>query len=292
MKNSHGLLLLCLLFTACMPVPPSVAPPGVSSIRHIFIVVMENHGYDQVWDTPSTPYITALGRANARATNYHAPTHPSLPNYLMLYGGSNHGITGDCLPSVACHIDAVSLADHLEAKGLTWKAYMGSMPAPCYVGTTANYVPYVNPFVYFDNIRNDPTRCQRHDVPYSQLAADLASADTTPNYALIVADLCNDMHNCPVATGDAWLKSNLPPILNAPACTAEKCLLILTWDEDDYKGDNRVLTIFAGSAAKTGGVVSATAYTHLSVLRTVEEIFGLLTQGREAAATPMFDMLR
>ena len=78
------------------------------------------------------------------------------------------------------------------------------------------------------------------------------------------------MHDCSISTGDTWLKNNLPAILNSPACTIDKCLLALTWDEDDSSQNNNVLTIFAGSGAKTGGVVSSTPYTHYSLLRTVE----------------------
>ena len=275
------------------PAPVITLTPGASSIQHVFVVVMENHGYDQVWDTPSSPYITSLGNANARATNYHASIHPSLPNYLQLYGGSHYGITTDCNPSASCHVSAINLADNLEAKGLTWKGYMESMPSPCYLKTSGDYAPKHNPFVYFDDIRNNPARCNSHVVPYTDLAADLASAATTPNYAMISPNLCNDMHDCSVATGDGWLQSNLPAILNSPACTVEQCLLILTWDEDDNGQNNQVLTIFAGSAAKTGGVTSNMPYSHFSALRTVEDIFGLPTQtDNDAAASAMTDMLR
>ncbi|HLO29460.1 MAG TPA: alkaline phosphatase family protein [Anaerolineales bacterium] len=274
----------------------TVAPssvPSSSAIQHVFVVVMENHSYNEVWNTSSSPYITSLGNSFARATNYHATTHPSLPNYLDLYGGSHYGITTDCNPSTSCHVNATNLADNLEAKGLTWKGYMEAMPSPCYLTTSGKYAPKHNPMVYFDDIRNNATRCTGHDVPYSALAGDLASKSTTPSYALIVPDLCNDMHDCSVSTGDTWLKNNLPAILNSPACTVDKCLLILTWDEDDSSQSNQVLTIFAGSAAKTGGVTSGVSYTHFSLLRTVENIFGLPTQtSNDAAASPMNDLLR
>ncbi len=287
--------MIYLVLAGCAPITSTPGPsftPGASTIQHVFVVVMENHGYDQVWNTSSSPYITSLGNSNARATNYHAQTHPSLPNYMDLYGGSNYGITTDCNPSSSCHVSAVNLADNLEAKGLTWKGYMESMPSPCFLNSSGDYTPRHNPFVYFDDIRNNPARCTGHDVPYTNLAADLTSAATTPNFAFITPNLCNDMHNCSVATGDSWLMSNLPGILNSPACTVDKCLLILTWDEDDRGQNNQVLTIFAGSAAKAGGVTSAVSYTHFSALRTVEDIFGLPTQtSNDAAASPMSDLL-
>lgn len=82
-------------------------------------------------------------------------------------------------------------------------------------------------------------------------------------------------------------------MLNSPACTTRVCLVMLTWDEDDGSAGNHVLTIFAGSGAKTGGVTSSVAYTHYSLLRTVEYIFGLPTQtANGASASPMSDLLR
>lgn len=272
---------------------PTVTPAASGSIQHVFIVVMENHSYSEVWNTSSSPYITQLGNAHARTTSYHAITHPSLPNYLDLFAGSDYGITTDCDPSTSCHSTARNLADNLEARGLTWKAYMESMPSPCGLTASGNYTPHHDPFVYFDDIRNNTTRCDSHVVPFTALSSDLASAATTPNYVFITPDECDDMHNCSVSTGDTWLSNHLPAILNSPACTAQTCLLALTWDEDDGSQGNLVLTIFAGSGAKTGGITSSASYTHYSLLRTVENIFGLPTQtSNDAGASPMTDLLR
>jgi phosphatidylinositol-3-phosphatase len=271
----------------------STPPPATGGIKHVFIVVMENHGYSKVWNTSSSSYITQLGNSFARATNYKATDHPSLPNYLQLYAGSNYGISSDCSPSSSCHVNAHSLADSLEAKGLTWKGYMESMPAPCYIKSASGYAPKHNPFVYFDDIRNNARRCATHVVPFTALAADLRLAATTPNYSMIVPNQCNDMHDCSVSTGDNWLKSHIPALLNSPACKLQKCLVVITWDEDDGGQGNHVLTIFAGSGAKTGGATSSVSYTHYSLLRTVERIFGVATQtSRDGSASAMNDLLR
>ncbi len=270
---------------------PTSHPSG--AIQHVFVIVMENHSYKEVWNTGSSPYITQLGNSFARATNYKATAHPSLPNYLQLYAGSNYGITTDCSPSSSCHVNARSLADNLEAKGLTWKAYMESMPSPCSITSSSGYAPKHNPFVYFDDIRNDTTRCATHVVPFTALSGDLSAAATTPNFVFISPNLCNDMHDCSVSTGDTWLKSHIPAILNSASCTSDTCLVALTWDEDDSSQSNQVLTIFAGSGAKTGGVSSSVSYTHYSLLHTIENIFGVPTQTtQDAGASAMTDMLR
>ena len=263
-----------------------------SSIKHVFLIVMENHSYNQVWNTSSTPYITNLGNTFARATAYHALTHPSLPNYLDIYAGNKYGISSDCSPSSSCHINARSLADNLDAKGLTWRAYMESMPAPCYLTTSGDYAPKHNPFVYFDDIRTNSTRCKSRVVPFTAFAGDLGALSTTPNFAFISPNLCSDMHDCSISTGDNWLKSHVPAILSAPACTVTQCLVIVTWDEDNGSSGNHVLTIFAGTGAKTGATTSA-SYTHYSLLHTVEYIFGVPTQtSNDAGAAIMKDMLR
>jgi hypothetical protein len=303
-KNITVVVILGLFLASCAPVltatpgptdtptPAPVTPPATAAAQHVFLVVMENHGYDQVWNTSSTPYITSLGNANARATNYHALIHPSLPNYLQLYAGSNYGIRTDCNPSATCHVQALNLADNLEASGLTWKAYMESMPSPCYLKVSGTYAPKHNPFVYFDDIRDNATRCNSHVVPFTSFNADISSATTTPNFVWISPNLCNDMHDCSITTGDTWLSNNIPAILNAPACTVDKCLVILTWDEDDNGATNQVLTIFAGPLAKSGGVASAASYTHYNTLRTIEQIFSLAPQTtNDGEALPMTDML-
>jgi len=273
------------------PTPTSSSAPA-GGVSHVFVVVMENHGYSQVWNTSSTPYTTSLANTYARAANYYAITHPSLPNYLDLYGGSNYSITNDCSPSSSCHINARHLADNLDAAGKTWKFYQESMPAPCTLVTSGSYAPKHNPVIYFDDVRLNPTRCASHVVNYSALATDLHATSTTPNFAFITPNLCNDTHDCSSATGDTWLSHNLPPILTSPACTTQRCLVVLTWDEDDSSQSNHILTVFPGSAARSGAV-SSTRYNHFSLLRTIEMRLGVPTQtANDAATVPMTDMLR
>jgi acid phosphatase len=285
--------LLLLPFGA---LPGTGAPSGAAStapITHVFVIVMENHSYNQVWGTSSTPYITSLGKAYARASSYYATTHPSLPNYLDMIAGSNYGITTDCSPSSSCHIKARNLADLLQAKGLRWKAYMESMPAPCGLKSSGQYAPKHDPFVYFDDIRTNSTRCKSHVVPFISFSSDIQSLTRTPNFAFISPNQCNDMHNCSIHTGDIWLKNHVPTILKSPACVQAKCLVVITWDEDNGHSGNHVLTIFAGSGAKTGGVSSGSRFNHYSLLRTIESIFHVATQTtKDGSATTMTSLLR
>lgn len=272
--------------------PSSTVNATTTPITHVFVIVMENHSYSQVWNTSSTPYTTYLAKTYARASNYYAITHPSLPNYLDMYAGSNYGITNDCSPSSSCHIKARNLADNLQAKGLRWKFYEESMPAPCTVKTSGNYAPKHNPAVYFDDIRTNGTRCKNHIVSLTPLWTDLKYLSTTPNFAFITPNLCSDTHDCSVGTGDTWLKNHVPTILKSPACVSAKCLVVITWDEDNDSSGNHVLTVFAGSGAKLS-IASSIKHNHYSLLRTIEYIFGLPTQtSRDANASPMTELLR
>jgi len=261
---------------------------SVPSFNHVFVVIMENHSYGQIIGSSSAPYINGLAKSYGLATNYHAVSHPSLPNYLALTGGSTFGITTDCAPS-SCPVNAVNLADRIEGAGRTWRAYMESMPSACDVSTSGTYAVKHNPFVYFNDIRTNAARCAADDVQYTQLSTDLASASTTPNFVWITPNLCNDMHDCSITTGDNWLKANLPTIFNSAAWTGGNSVLFLTWDEDSGTSGNQVATLVISPAVPTG-FRSSSAYTHYSLLRTIETAWGLASlTGNDSNASPMAD---
>jgi acid phosphatase len=199
--------------------------------------------------------------------------HPSLPNYLALTGGSTFGLTSDC---TTCWLSEPNIADTLEGAGKTWKAYMESMPSSSFVGDRYPYVQKHDPFIYFNDIRLNTLRCQDHVVPLSQMALDSQSAATTPSFAFITPNICNDMHDCSVRTGDTWLMHLVPALLATPAFTTQRSLLALTWDEADSTGNNQVPMILLG-AGIIAGFNSSVTYNHYSMLRTVEAVFGLPT---------------
>lgn len=203
---------------------------STSTIKHIFLIVMENETEGSVIGNSSAPYINSLANQYSLATNYSGVAHPSLPNYLALTSGSIDGTTTDCNPpSAGCIVSVKNLADSLEAKGLSWKQYAESMPSACYTLNYGNdFATKHVPFLYYSDVINNTARCAAHVVPYSVLSSDLSSASTTPNFAFITPNLCNDMHNCGIAAGDAWLKSNIPAILNSAALLSSP-ILDLYW---------------------------------------------------------------
>jgi hypothetical protein len=115
---------------------------------------------------------------------------------------------------------------------------------------------------------------------------DLAN-DTLPAYVFITPNMCNDTHDCPVATGDAWLQSWVPSILASPAYTAGRTALVVSWDEDDGSPLNLVSTIVIAPSV-VPGTISTTQFDHYSLLRTTEELLGLpTTLANAATATSM-----
>lgn len=266
------------------PVTPNVS--SLPAFDHIFVIVMENRAYENIVGSSSAPYINGLIGKYGLAANYHGVTHDSFPNYMALTGADTFGLTAAC---GTCVFTAPNIAaDRIETSGRSWKAYLESMPAACY-GLSDAY-PYVerhNPLLHYTDILNVSARCARV-VPFTNLSNDLASAATTPNYVWITPNMCHDMHDCDIIEGDTWLSQNVPTILNSPAFT-QNSLVIVTWDEDDDLHGNHVATVLIGPSVRPG-FRSNVAYNHYSLLKTIEQAWGLTPlTANDGNATAMSD---
>ena len=284
------LAALTLLGTAACSPPAGGGDGGLPAGHHIktvFVIVMENHNWSDIQGSASAPYIngTLLPLA-AHAENYYDnPTHvhPSEPNYIWMEAGSNLGITNDNEPASNYQTTPDHLVTQLETAGLDWRSYQEDMPSGCPVRGRGLYAPKHNPMIYFTDVSGNPpsttaSRCIEHVRPYTELAADL-SADHVAAYNFIIPDLCDDMHNnsgCgsgdAVSHGDTWLAHNVPAILDSNAYKQGGALFI-TWDESEG-GESPIGMIVLSPFAKTG-YANSVRYYHSSLLRSVEEIFGL-----------------
>ncbi len=254
---------------------------------------MENEESTSIIGNGAAPYLNSLAQSHGLAASYYAISHPSLPNYLALTAGSTFGISSDC---TTCYVNATNVADQVEASGRSWKAYMESMPSSCYVGDAYPYMQKHDPFIYYDDIRTNGARCAAHVVPFTQLSSDL-SAGTVPNFAWITPNMCNDMHDCSIGTGDAWLANVVPGILASSAFT-NGGVLFITWDEGSssagccgnaFGGQVATLVIAPNTVA---GLRSTTNETHYSLLRTIEDSWGLSPLGQANNATAMREYFR
>ena len=268
------------------PAPTPTAVPRSAAYDHVVVIVLENHSFESVIGSSQAPYLNSLAAKWSLATGYSGVSHPSLPNYLAMIGGSTYGIASDC---TSCFVTAPSLPDRLDAAGKTWKAYMEGMPSPCYLGSAGAYAQKHDPFIYFNSIRTDPARCSRV-VPYSSFGSDFSSPVTAPNFAFVTPNMCDDGHDCSLGTSDAWLAREVPALMASSGFSSGRSLLVVTYDEGEG-GSDRVVTVFAGSGVKQG-FQSPAIHDHLSLLKTIEGFWNLqsLAAG-DGAASPMTEFL-
>jgi hypothetical protein len=267
--------------------PSPKARLAVGRPAHIAVIVMENEEYGDVIGSSSTPFINHLARSYGLATNAYAITHPSLPNYLALTGGSTFGIDSDCTD---CSVPGAGLAGQLDAHHIGWRAYMEDLPHPCFKGAGAGeYAKKHDPFVYYRGL----PACGRV-VPLAQLSGD-ERAHSLPSFIWITPNLCHDMHDCSTATGDRFLAGLVPQLLRA---LGRGGLLFLTWDEgssDDgccrLASGGHIATIIAGAGARRGALLRSPV-DHYSVLQTIEDLFDVPRLGGAACAcTPSLGAL-
>ena len=269
---------------------PTRAMPSTSAplpFAHIYLVILENHEYGSIVGSADAPYLNGLMARYALATSMRAVAHPSEPNYIALVSGGTQGVHDDGVHN----LDTRSLFEQVEAAGRTWHVYAQGYPGACstaaFSGVAADgpgqpgaYARKHNPAISFTSISGNSSRCA--DITglsgFSPAAAD---------YELIVPNVINDMHSAPVATGDAFLAAFLPSILDSAAFRAGS-LLIVTFDEGDTNegGGGHIATVIATPAMAPGTRFSQPA-THYSVLRTIEDAWGMPALGAAAEATPI-----
>lgn len=284
-------LLGCGSATKAGPVQTEPSPQAELASgppAHIAVLLMENEEYGDLVGSSSVPYINGLARTYALATQSYAITHPSLPNYLALTGGSTFGISSDC---TSCSVPGKGLAGQLDAHGIAWKAYMEDLPNTCYRGAGAGlYAKKHDPFMYY---RGLGAACS-HVVPLTQLDSD-EGRGSLPTFIWITPNLCHDMHNCSAATGDRFLSGFVPSLLRA---LGPHGLLFLTWDEGTTSdgcchlaAGGHIATIVAGGAARRGGRLR-TPVDHYSTLQTIEDLLHLPRLGGAACpCTPSLEPL-
>jgi phosphatidylinositol-3-phosphatase len=272
---------------------PSPTPPSISAVDHVFVVVLENHGFSQVIGSAAMPYFNSLATQQAMATQYYGDTHPSIGNYFMLTAGNietnNDAFTGAVTDD--------NLVRALLASGKTWKSYVQSLPSPGYLGPDVYpYLKHHNPFAYFSDVVNSSAQAA-NIVPYAQLATDLAGG-SVPQFAFLLPDAEHDAHDCPtggslcpdsdkLAAADNWLKANVAPLLANPALA--NSVFIVLFDEalttDVTNGGGRVAAVIAGAHVKPG-FASTTLYQHQSTLRLILELLTVADRPGASATAP------
>src|SRR5579875_3542597 len=205
-------------------------------IQHVIIIVMENAEFGDIYNSSNAPYETKLANQYALASQYYAVSHPSLPNYLALIGGSTFGITDDEDPSTPGlpYTNVVSL---LESHHVSWKAYMESMPGNCALSDSDPYVVHHDPFVYFQDVQQ--TSWCDNVVPLSQFTSDLNS-DQLPRYSFITPNTNNDGHDTSPSYGDHWLSTFVPGIVDSKEFASTAIFIVYDEGTTNLNGGGHV----------------------------------------------------
>jgi hypothetical protein len=278
---------------ASAPTAPTVSVAPAGRYSKVMVIAEENHGYGQIIGDPDAPYINQLATGYGNATHMDAgyPAHcPSLAAYILLTSGTTDGICDDNSPG-SHPLAGDNVFHQVAAAGREWRAYAESAPRPCATQNGGRYLVRHVPATYYLDDRAD---CARWAVPLGGPSGgalhDDVSAGTLPAFAFVTPDACDDMHGaggCPgnlVGAGDRWLRTWLTQIMAGPDYRAGRLVVIITWDEGTGT-DNHIPALVV--APTTVRIVSATAFTHCSVLRTAEELLRLPLLGCAAGAASM-----
>jgi len=270
-------LAIALAVTAVTAAVTSPAAQAATLPRpdHTLVVVMENHGYASVIGSRKAPWVNGLPAAVL--TDWHGVTHPSQPNYLALFTGSTQGVKGDRCPVT---VTGASLGGQLAGAGLSFTGYSEDLPR---VGSTVcaarGYARKHNPWA---DVVGLPAAVNQ---PLTALPKDFASL---PTVAFLVPNLCHDTHDCPVATGDAWLRRTLSGYVAWAA--SHNSLLVITYDEDDFTRANRIPNLLVGPMVVPGRY--SQHGDHYTMLRTLEALYGLAPIGQAAHRRPLVAVWR
>lgn len=279
-KNYPVFIILCLLLCSCKKTSEilPVNQPAIPLYDHVVVLILENRSYEKIINSPEAPYINSLANTGALLTESYAIEHPSQPNYLDLYSGSNQGITDNVFP--ASRFKTLNLGYQLISNGKSFKTFSENLPAVGWDGESINgYVRKHNPSANWmgTDINQIPSETNQ---PFSAFPSDF---NKLPTVSFVVPSLQNDMHDGSISIGDTWIKNNLGNYITW--AETHNSLFILTFDEDDNSANNHIATIFYGAYVKQGSY--ATKISHFTILRTLEDMYSLSYAGQASSAIPI-----
>jgi phosphatidylinositol-3-phosphatase len=236
-------------------------------IAHVVVVLFENREESAIDNGDGGSPFERFADRYVDLSNYTAVAHPSLPNYLALVSGSTQGVTDDC---TSCGPFAESIGGLLTHAGRSWGGYAEGYPS------SPLFAKKHMPFLYFKNGAS-------HVHPLSSL-----DVRHLPAYSFVAPNLCHDAHSCPLSVADTFLAHWLPPLLQVP-----RTAVFVLFDEGTTSigGGGRVEAFVAGTAVKRHVVVRRSV-DHYTVLRTVEDLFGLPHLGASRAVAPLTGIWR
>jgi hypothetical protein len=273
-----------MVFTSVLA-PSAMATPR---LRHVWVVVLENHSYGQILGSREAPFLNKLGRHHGVATRYYSLIHPSLPNYLALVSGSTKGCKSDsCRPGYS----GPTLARQFTRHHLPWRGYYQGLPHAGYTGGNhGTYVRHHNPFAYFTSVTH--SRRARHNLrPFFNFPRSLRHP---PAFSLVIPDDGHNMHTGSVRTSDRFLRYWIRRIMRSRGFH-DRGAIFITFDEGGH-GDSSGCCFRNVKGGRTPLIV-VTPHHHAvrlgqprsaySLLRTIESGFRFAPLGRAAHVRPL-----
>lgn len=267
----------------------------------VLLILLENVDYEVASRDKN---FQALAQRGASLTNFHAEFHPSYPNYLALVAGTDFGIHGKGrlfadnqvnFPDDAAH---KTIADRLIAAGLDFKQYAEELPGGTCPWSISgqrvadgrgNYVRRHVPFLSFREVQGKwCDRVVRVDSSESDNFFVQDAKKGLVAYSFYSPNMNHDGHDTNAKVAGAWVKKFLDE--SFPEKLRKGTLVVITFDESEGNSDNRISTILLGDMVKEARQQDPDAlakpYTHYSLLRTIEDNFGLdpLTSNDRKAA--------
>ncbi len=262
---------------------PTGPNPAIPASSHVFIIVEENHSYSEVIGSSAMPFLNSLASQYSLATNYFADLHPSIPNYFMLTAGQI--VTLD--DTFTGTVDVDNIVRSLTMAGKSWKSYAEDLPGPGYLGgDSGNYWKRHNPLAYFSDVANSPAQ-RANLVPFQQFQSDLASG-SLPDLLFLVPNLIDDAHDGNLAQADAWLRTNVGPLISNPQFQQAGLLIIVFDESEDFDldhGGGHVAMVLVGPHVKRG-FQSTTFYQHESTLKLMLQALGVSAFPGSSAGAP------
>src|SRR5436190_6810460 len=282
MKRHWAFLLLFL-----SPPVAALAQTTPPKPDHVVIVIEENHDYSQINASASAPYINSLKTQGAWFTSSHAIEHPSQPNYLDLYSGSNQGVIDDTVPPPGSPYTTANLGAALKAKSLTFGGYSETMPSVGFTGGSSGAAPNTyqrkhNPWVDWQGSGTNQIPSSWNMPFVGFFPTDFT---TLPTVSIVVPNQNDDMHDGTITNADNWVKNNLDAYVQW--AKTHNSLFILTFDENNGGGTNQIVTVLVGEMVKVGSY--AETINHFTVLRTIEDMYGLSHSGAAGTVSPILD---
>ncbi len=255
---------------------------------HVVICVLENHSSSGIVGSFFAPYINSLigGTHTAHFTESYGLTHPSQPNYLMLYSGTNQGVTDDADPGT-WPFTTPNLGAQLLDGGYSFIGYSEDLPdVGSNVSTSGDYARKHNPWVNWQDASTNGVPAISNQ-PFTSFPSDFS---TLPTLSFVIPNLAHDMHDpiilpTAISNGDTWVQDFLDSYIQW--AKTNNSLFILTFDEDDQLSSNHILTLFIGENVIAGDY--SEHIDHYDILRTLEDMYGLPYAANASLATPITD---